>query len=257
MKILKKMYYSLRELLNTIYLMFNSFTVIFTRWKTGGTLVLENTVKQVLFTGIGGLQVVGLAGFGFGLVLSIIFFSFGFPNDILTNLHGQVLTIVIVRELGPLLTALILISRSGTAMATEIGNMNANREFDALTSMGIDVVHYVITPRILGMVLAIICLNVYFSFISVIISAVVFNINNISYNVFFNTFFDSLEFNNIFLSFLKTIGSGIIISTISCYEGYRKKITFNDVPKILTRATGKCVVWCFLYYGFITILSYI
>ncbi len=257
MKILKKLYYTIRELLNTIYLMFNSISVIFTRWNTGSKILLENTIKQVLFTGIGGIQVVGLAGLGFGLVLSIIFFSFGFPNDLLANLQGQVLTIVTVKELGPLLTALILISRSGTAIATEIGNMNANREFDALTSMGIDVVHYVISPRIIGMVLAIICLNIYFCFISVIISAIVFNFNNISYNVFFNSFFDSLEFDIIFLSFLKTLGFGFIISTISCYEGYGKKITFNDVPKILTRATGKCVVWCFLYYGFITILSYI
>ncbi len=257
LKLISKLISNIKEFINTIFLLFSSIILFFTRWYTGGTIVLDNTVKQIVFTGIGGLQVVGLAGIGLGSIVSIIFLSLGLPYDLITGIHGQVLTLVYIRELGPLLTALIVISRSGTAITTEIGNMNANKEFDSLTSMGIDVVHYVISPRIIGTVLAMISLNIYFCFLSVIVSAVIFNFNDISYNVFFSNFFNSLEFKNIFLSFLKSVGFGFIISSISCYQGYAKRITYIDVPKIITKSTGQCIVWCFLYYAFVTILSYI
>ncbi len=237
--------------------MLNSIVVIFTRWNTGGVMVFENTIKQILFFGMGGLTVVGLAGAGLGVIGPIVFFSTGFPNDLVRSIYGQVFIVTIVRELGPLLTGLIVISRSGTAIATEIGNMNANREFDALTSMGIDVVHYVITPRVVGMVISLVCLNIYFCFMSIIFSSFMFNLNNVSYNTFFNEVFNGLVFKNIYLSLIKSLGMGLIISSISSYEGYRKKVTFNDVPKILTRATGKCVVWSLSYYGIITVLSYV
>lgn len=257
MKLIYIIISKIKEFINTIFLLFTSLGLFITRGSTGGAIVLDSAIKQVVFTGIGGLLVVGLAGIGLGAIVSIIFLSLGLPHDLITEVHGQILTLVYIREFGPLLTALIVISRSGTAITTEIGNMNANKEFDALTSMGIDVIHYVITPRIIGTVLAIISLNIYFCFLSVIVSAVMFNFNDISYNVFFSNFFDSLEFKNIFLSFLKSMGFGFIISAISCYQGYSKRITFIDVPKIITKSTGQCIIWCFLYYAFVTILSYI
>jgi len=257
LKIINKIISSLKDTINTIFLMFSAISRFFTRWNTGGAIIWDMTIKQILFTGLGSLLVVTIAGVGIGAVVSVIFFSFPIPKEIIIMVLGQALTVVIITELGPFLTALVLISRSGTAIATEIGNMNANKEFDTLTSMGIDVTHFVITPRVIGMVLAILCLNIYLCFLSVITSAVFFNFKNISYNVFFNKFFSSLEFRNIFLSLLKSLGFGFIISAISCYQGYKKGMTFTEVPKVLTKSTGQCIIWCFFYYAFITILSYL
>ncbi|MFW5799267.1 MAG: ABC transporter permease [Spirochaetota bacterium] len=257
MNILTRLYNSLKEIIETINLMFNAIVSFFTRWYTGGLIVFEATIDQIWFTGIKGMHVIGMAGIGLGLIVSTILLSFGLPVNIVTSMQGQILTLVIIRELGPLLTALIIISRSGTAITTEIGNMNANKEFDALTSMGIDVIHFVVSPRIIGMVIAVISLNIYLCFLSVITSAVVFNFNNVSYNIFFNSFFDNLEFSSVFITLIKAIGFGFIISSISCYQGYRKPLTFTDVPRVLTKSTGKCIIWCFLYYAFITILSYL
>lgn len=237
--------------------MFRSITIFITKWNTGSIIVFDNTVKQVLFTGIGGLRIVSIAGIGLGILIPVMFLSLSLPHNLVSNLYGQALSTVIIRELGPLFSAFIVISRSGTAIATEIGNMNANKEFDALKSMGIDVIHFIIAPRIIGMVIALMCLNVYLCFLSVMTSAVVFNFENISFNVFFESLFDSLDFKSIVLSFIKTLGFGFIISTVSCYQGYGKRITFTEVPKVLTKATGSSIVWVIIYYAFISVLSYL
>lgn len=248
---------SIKEFIDVIYLMFSAITSFVTKWNTGGKIIFQNVVKQILFTGIDGTFVIGITGVVIGAIVTIILLSLPFPVEITINFHGIILTLVIIRELGPLITALVIISKSGTAIATEIGNMNANKEFDALNSMGIDVTHYVITPRILGLTLATFCLSIYLCFLSVITSAVIYNFNKLSYNIFFHSFFESLEFNDIFLSFIKSIGFGLIISAISCFQGSYKNITFTEVPKILSKSTGKCITWCFVYYAFITVLSYI
>ncbi|MCK6599103.1 MAG: ABC transporter permease, partial [Bdellovibrionaceae bacterium] len=63
---------------------------------------------------------------------------------------GNLLVLVLVREIGPLLTALVVIARSGTAVSTEVGNMRANREIEALESIGINPLSFIVFPRILG-----------------------------------------------------------------------------------------------------------
>jgi phospholipid/cholesterol/gamma-HCH transport system permease protein len=75
---------------------------------------------------------------------------------------------MIVREAGPLLVALVVIARSGTAVASEIGNMRANREIEALESMGINPLSFIVFPRVLGGVISVLCLAFYFNVLALV-----------------------------------------------------------------------------------------
>lgn len=257
MKFLKKILNIFKDIIDTFFLMVSSFAIIFTRWNVGRKTFIDLTLNQILYTGIGGLLIIGIAGFGIGLLITIILSTFELNSNILNMLQSTILSEVLIKELSPLLTALMLTSRSGTAIATEVGNMNANREFDALTSMGIDVIHFVIAPRIIGMVIAILALNIYFCFLAVISSGLTLTFYGISFNVFMSSFFKSIDFSDIILSLIKTIGCGLIISAVTCNQAYTKSITFTEVPKILTKSIGRTIIWVFLYYGFVTLLSYL
>lgn len=76
--------------------------------------------------------------------------------------------LTVIRELGPLLTAFIVVGRSGTAIATELGNMSVNREVTALRLMGIPISRFVIMPRMVGMVVSMICLTLYFDVVAIL-----------------------------------------------------------------------------------------
>src|SRR5690606_35674705 len=82
------------------------------------------------------------------------------------TLLGDLMVGIIIRELAPLLTALIVIARSGTAVASEIGNMRVNREIEALEAMGIHPLSYIVFPRLMGGVVSVVCLAVYFVLIA-------------------------------------------------------------------------------------------
>ena len=117
---------------------------------------------QILFTGIEALPVIAILSLALGAI--IIFQGVAvLPQFGQGQLVYTILITVITRELGPILTAFIITARSGTAIATELGNMVVSHEIEAYVSNGIDPISYLAAPRFIGVIVSLVLLNLYFN----------------------------------------------------------------------------------------------
>lgn len=161
---------------------------------------------------------------------------------------GTVMVTVVVRELGPLLTALIVLSRTGTANVIELGTARALGEVEALEAMGIDPVHYLVVPRVIGMALGIFSLTIY-----LILGALVSGygwafIQDVPLmpGDYFRQLAAALRGLDFVLLALKTILFGAIIAIVTCYYGLAQPLRLEQVSNATVRAVAQSVVGCVL-----------
>jgi phospholipid/cholesterol/gamma-HCH transport system permease protein len=225
---------------------------VITNWNRGEHITLSNIARQLYFTGLRSLLVMSLVSLVLGGVLISICNSFNLAEDIIS----KVLILTIIQHVGPLLIMIILIGRSGTAIAAELGNMQITHEIDSLEVMGIDVLHYIVAPRIIGMVISIFCLDVFFILVGTMGGAVamVNVVANFSLSKFYQTFFNNIQVAHLLDNILKTIGFGAIISTVSCYQGLQVQRSLTEVPQMTTLAVARSIISCFILYAYITII---
>jgi phospholipid/cholesterol/gamma-HCH transport system permease protein len=175
-----------------------------------------------------------------------------------TEMIGNLLVVVMVREIGPLLTALVVVARSGTAVATEVGNMRANREIEALESLGINPLSFIVFPRIVGGVISLICLCFYFVVIALIGGFLLTRlINDMPLNFYLDSLVHALTIEDMFLFLIKTGFSGIIIFSISCFQGLEVKRSHHEVPQVTTKAVVDSIVIVTLFNMLVTALFYL
>lgn len=242
------------EVFMMIYL---SFRAAFFDQAQGLRTVFSVVSAQIYFTGFQALPLISVLALASG---SIVILQSSSNLSLLGggSMLGELMVAIIVRELAPLLTALIVISRSGTAVASEIGNMRVNREIEALESMGIHPLSYVVFPRLLGGIVSVICLAIYFVLIACMGG---FLVNTVLTNMQFSYFADSLAraFTSvdIGLFFLKNAFSGAIIFMISCYQGLLVKASPHEVPQVTTKAVVNSVIYVVLFNMTVTILFYL
>ena len=219
-------------------------------------LIWSNTLKQILFTGVDGLLVISTVS---ALLAMVIIFQ---AHSLLPGMGGELtaslLIIIIVRELGPIITAFIIIGRSGTAVATELGNMRVSREIDALYSMGIDPIHFVVAPRLIGMVISLSLLGIYFDFVGILggFLAASFLVD-LSNTTFWPSLLEILRFEDIFVGLIKNVFSGIVISIVCCYHGLRVRVSSTEVPQQTTKAVVNSIFLCFFFNAVFTLAFYI
>lgn len=243
---------SIEEYLDIAAFFIYSMKSIFTYRHKGKTVLFESIVKQLLFSGMHALFVIILVSLLMGIIVIFTFNNFAVGESIISS----VLSSAIIQYSGPIITMMIVIGRSGTAIATEIGNMRASNEVEALEVMGIDPLYYISAPRIIGMTIALLCLNIFFSLVGIIGgSGVMVNIiDGFNLDIFYRNFFKNLSLLVLIESNLKALGFGIIISTVSCYQGFQVKSSATEVPQMTTIAVGRSIVLCFLYFAYITFL---
>lgn len=176
-----------------------------------------------------------------------------------TAMIGNLFVAVIMRELGPLITALVVIARSGTAVASEIGTMKVNKEIDALEVMGIHPLSFIVFPRLVGGIISVLCLAFYFNLIAFgggfLVSR--FLQNEMAISFFFDSFFEALTFEDVWLFLLKNIFSGAIIFVISCYQGMLVQQSPHEVPQATTRAVVHSMIYVVIFNLTVTSLFYL
>lgn len=213
-------------------------------------------LRQILFTGYHALSIITLIGLAIGATIIIQGMKL-LENFEQTDLVYNILIIIIVKELGPLLTAFIIIARSGTSISTELGNMVVNHEVEALVSIGIYPIRYLVIPRILGVVISLFCLTIYFNIAGLIggylVSAFV---QPMSFIDFFTNLLNNLFIKDIFISQIKSLVFGFIIAVISCYHGLKVKYASTEVPIRTIKAVVSSLAWIFIFGALITIISY-
>lgn len=177
-----------------------------------------------------------------------------------SNLFGQLLVAVLVRELGPLLVALLIIGRSGTAMATELANMRVRGEIDALDRQGIDPVDYLVVPRLGGAVAAVTGLTVQFIAISLGAGFLLPHLLGVTGAPDLATFITILARHlgpiDVVTLLLKTLIPGALIAAIACREGLRCPGTVTTVPQATTRAVVRAISAVFLWNAVVSTVGY-
>lgn len=175
--------------------------------------------RQILYTGVEAMWLVGIIAFFCGVTIVLQSMT-TMPQFGVTEYFGNILVVAVVRELGPFFTSLVVIGRSGAALAAYIGTMRVNKEIDALEVMGIDPVHFVVVPALAGMTLSMICLNVYFDIIAIVGGLVVANIAvQVPFGIFVGKVIEALSWVDILLSGSKAMVFGAVIAIIGCWCG--------------------------------------
>ena len=165
-----------------------------------------------------------------------------------TSFLGSTMVIVIVRELGPLLTAMLVLARVGTANVIELGTARALGEVEALEALGIDPVHYLIVPRVIGMALGIFSLTIYL-IIGALASGYLFAFLQdvpLTPGDYYRQIAEALDWLDFALLALKTMAFGFFIAIVTCYHGLAQPLRLEDVSRVAVRAVTQGVVVCVL-----------
>jgi phospholipid/cholesterol/gamma-HCH transport system permease protein len=161
---------------------------------------------------------------------------------------GTVMVLVVVRELGPLLTALVVLARVGTANVVELGTARATGEVEALEALGIDPVHYLVVPRVVGMATGIFSLTVYLILGAVGSGYLWAFLQDVPLTPgdYFRQLAGALSGLDFALLALKTICFGGIIAIVTCYHGLAQPLRLEEVSSATVRAVAQSLVACVL-----------
>lgn len=215
--------------------------------------VRQVLLKQLYFTGIESVATIGLVGFVVGLIV-ITQLNNLVANPAATN---RVLIWVVVRELSPLIAAIVMVGRSSSAFASELSTMVINGEVKSLRRMGISPLSYLIMPRVLGMMLAAVALAFYCQIIMVgtgwVVTAM---LQNISLRDEIGGFFDIIRYHEIVATLSKSAIFGILVAVVSAYHGLRDKTAMTEVPQAVSHAVVRSLLAVFVADGVVTVLVY-
>jgi len=222
-----------------------------------GRVGIKVLVMQILFTGYEALRITGFLALAIGVAINLI------GASLLTE-FGQgrlvysLLIIIITRELGPLLTAFIVIARSGTAIATEIGGMVVNHEIEAYVSVGVNPISYLAAPRLIGMVVSMMVLTIYFNVFGLLGSFAVMQIlKPIAFEEYMRNLLGVLGVVDLLMSLLKSLVFGIVIATVSTYRGFAVEHASTEVPVAGIRAVGSSFMFIILVDAVLTAVQYL
>jgi phospholipid/cholesterol/gamma-HCH transport system permease protein len=164
------------------------------------------------------------------------------------NLLGVIMVTVVVRELGPLLAALLVLCRTGTANVVELGTARALGEVEALEVLGIDPIHYLVVPRIVGMALGVFSLTVYLILGALLSGYLWAFIQDVPLQPgdYFRQLAEALRGLDFALLGLKAGLFGVVIAAVTCYHGLAQPLILGEVSRATVRAIGQCIVLCVL-----------
>ena len=227
------------------------------RFITGKHVGYRVLTMQVLFTGVEALSVVATISLSIGAVIVIQGLSL-LPQFGQGQLLYDILIIVITRELGPLLTGLIVTARSGTAIATELGNMVISHEIDAYTVTGINPVRHIVVPRFIGVTLSTVVLNLYFNIFGLLGSFVVTQfVNPVRLSEYFNGLLASLSLTDVASSVVKSVVFGAIIALVATFHGLQVERASTEIPVAAIRSVGQGITLLIVANAIITLVYYI
>lgn len=217
------------------------------RWRVDARQI----IMQAFFTGIEALPSVFLVATLFGVVVIVEALTV-VPKVGFGNFFGNLMVIVIIRELGPILTAFLIAGRSGSALATYIGSMQVESEVDALETMGIDPVRYLAMPALVGGMIASFLANGVFAVSAVgagfLVAKGLVNVAGsffqvqLDWNVFSQSILEALRPMDFVMAVVKPLVFAAIITTNAYYHAAQVQNDVREVPK----ATSRSVVHSFM-----------
>lgn len=195
-----------------------------------------DTLMQADSIGVGSLPIVILAGFFTGAVLALQTSStlqqFGS-----LSLTGKLVALSMVRELGPVLTGLMVAGRNASGMASELGSMQVTEQIDAMRAMGVDPTKKLVTPRVIATTV----MSFFLSIISDLVGMaggfiIAFLMLGLNANQYWTTAYQALRFGDVFMGLSKPVVFGFIIASVGCYYGLTAKGGTQGVGRATTQA---------------------
>jgi phospholipid/cholesterol/gamma-HCH transport system permease protein len=197
---------------------------------------IADTVTQMDSIGVGSLPIVVLTGFFTGCVLAlqaaVSLKEFG-----AVNMTGRLVGLSMVKELGPVLTGLMVSGRNASGMASELGSMKVSEQIDAMRALGTDPVRKLVTPRLVATVVMLFFLTIISDACGTaggaLVSVVLLGLNG---GAFFHTAYMALLYGDVVGGLVKPLISGFIIATIGCYYGLKTTGGTRGVGRSTTQA---------------------
>jgi len=210
--------------------------------------------RQMYEIGVGTMPIASLAALFVGMVLALQTGAelalYGTQEVI-----GAIVGLSMVKELGPVMTSLLVAGRIGSAMAAEVGAMEVYEEIDALKTLEINPVRYLAMPRLLACLFAVPALVVFATVIGIAGGALVSDVNpaiNVPYNVYYDNMIRALDYKEIFKGLLKATVFGGIIAQVGCYVGFKTSGGARGIGQSTTRAVVIAFLLIFIADYFLT-----
>ena len=216
---------------------------------------LQNVYGQIIFTGLDALPLTTFLALAVGLSITSqmlkLATALGSESDVAALLNN-----IVGAELSSLLTAIVLIGRSGSAIAVDLGSMNLRGEVEGLELLGINVNEFFVTPRIIGAAISQVVLAVYFAGIALFGGVFINSLISSSTNLHqLKRMAESVDPKLVALFALKNLLFGIIIAGTACYHGFRVRLSPTELPQQTQRAIVTSLVLVFAADGLLAVVS--
>ncbi len=193
-------------------------------------------LKQMEFIGVNSSGIVILTGLFSGMVLALEGY-YGFKKFGGEALLGATVALSLVRELGPVLTGLMVTARAGSAIAAEIGTMRVTEQIDALKAIGVNPVHYLVVPRLWAGIIMLPLLTALVDIVGIgggyFVGVILLKINA---GIFMSNMRELVDFGDIFNGLYKSFVFGGILTLVGCYKGYHARGGAEGVGRATTQA---------------------
>lgn len=206
----------------------------------------EDILLQMDAIGVGSLFIVSLIGFFSGVVMALqmsrALATYGAEGQI-----GQIVSITLVRELGPVLASLLVAGRNASGIASELGSMRVTEQIDAMRALGTDPVQKLVTPRLIAMAVVLPLLTIIADFLGLIGGwFIAYGMLNITTSQYWSTAWRALEYNDLTQGLLKPFLFAIVIALVGCYYGINTTGGTQGVGRSTTKAVVVASVWIFI-----------
>ncbi|HET7043200.1 MAG TPA: ABC transporter permease [Gemmatimonadales bacterium] len=209
----------------------------------GRRVALRVLLNQLRFTA---LQAVPLVVLLSALLSFVVILTSNQTFNGATDFIGTVMVVTVVQLLGPLLTALAVIGRSGTAITAELATNTVMGEIRALEGMGIDPYHYLVLPRLVGATLSVTVLIVLFDVVALIAGFLATSVTQASGGRYVANVLAALDTRDVTLTLAKGVLFGMVIGLLPSYHGLRVSRGPTEIPQAVTRGTVGAIVAVFV-----------
>jgi len=210
-------------------------------FRVKGRQSFARAIHQAMAVGIGALPILSLITFFVGTILALQS-AYELRRLGAMRLVATAVAISMTRELGPLMTAILVIGRSGSAFAAELGTMKVNEEIDAMETMALDPVGFLVAPKLLAMLIMMPCLTLWADFMGVLGGAL-FGVTNAGFTLgtYITATMNALAMRDIITGLVKSVMFAIVITMVGCQEGFRTGLGAEEVGRSTTTAVVKSI----------------
>jgi phospholipid/cholesterol/gamma-HCH transport system permease protein len=219
--------------------------------------LLQRAIHQAMAAGVDAIPILSLITFFVGIIIALQG-AYELQRIGAMQLVASLVAISITRELGPLLTAIVVIGRSGSAFAAEIGSMRVSEELDALKTMALDPVAFLVTPKFVAMAVMMPCLAIWADLMGVL-GGGLFGVigGGFTFSGYLIATRDALLLRDITSGVLKSLVFGLVITAVGCHEGFSTGAGAEEVGRSTTSAVVISILLVILIDLLFTALFYI